>query len=293
MATDTIKLSLWTAAGICVALLGLGLQFRAPFPEAFDLTWSASGARWLMAFAAGGLLGWAGCRLPQAASAPHRWLAAGAGAALGGALGWRWFGPAAAIAGAALLTIAFTWAAHRIRGPYLSALACLVFMVVGLFSFSLVKFDPNVARSLAAWGTGDTSHATWMTAGIASTVLIASLSLGRRAIPWLAAGVAVGLAGPLAFVAWWAPRAQARIAGLQGEQQTLLCALAGGVLVATTDAVQRYLVGGYGLGLNLPLTMFGLPFLLWWSGARMAAGAALAIAAAFSFFAVRIIQSAT
>ncbi len=293
MASDTIKLSLWAALGIAVAVLGISLQFRGPFAQAFDLTWSASGARWLMALAAGGLLGWAGCNLPEAAAAPHRWLAVGAGAALGGALGWRWFGPATAVIGAALLAIVFAWLSHRIRGTYLSALACLIFTVVGFYSYSLVKFDPNVARSLAAWGTGDTSHATWITAGIAALVLIAALSLGRRINPWLAAGVAVGLAGPVAFVAWWVPRAEARLAGLHGNQRLVLCALAGGVLVATADAVQRYLVGGYGLGLNLPLTMFGLPFLLWWGGARLAAVAALIVAAAFSFYAVQVIQSAT
>lgn len=293
MAWDTIKLSLWTAVGIAIAVLGIGLQFRGPFAQAVDLTWSASGARWLMALAAGGLLGWAGCKLPEAATAPHRWLAVGAGAALGGALGWRWFDPAAAVIGAALLAIAFAWLAHRIRGTYLSALACLLFTVVGFFSYSLVKFDPNIAKSLAAWGTGDTSHATWITAGIALIVLIATLSLGQRANPWLAAGVAIGLAGPLAFVAWWVPRAEARLAGLQGTQRLVLCALAGGVLVATTDAMQRYFVGGYGLGLNLPLTMFGLPFLLWWAGARVAAAAVLAFAATFSFYAVQVIQSAT
>ena len=293
MSATTVKLAVWSLVGLAIAAVATTLQFRHSFADPAAFAWAANGARWVLAMSVGALLASAGCALPARATVPQTWLGFSAGTALGAALAWRYLGPFGAAVAGPLSGVAFALAADRCRGTYVIALTAAAFAGVGVFAASLVKFDPNLGRSLAFWALGDLSHASWEAAALGLIAALAYLALRHRFSPYLALGVGVGLAGPLSFVAWWVPRAEDRLAGLSGRARVVLCALAGGVLVMTVDAAQRFLVGGYGLGLNLPLTMLGLPFLLWWGRARVAATAVALFAAAFSYYAVNIIRSAT
>ena len=293
MSAATVKLAVLSFVGLAIAGVATTLQFRHGFADPAAFAWEANGARWVLAMSVGALLASAGCALPARATAPQTWLGFSAGAALGAAMAWRTLGPVGAVFVGPLSGILFALVADRCRGTYVTAFTIALFAGVGVFAASLVKFDPNLGRSFAFWALGDLSHASWEAAALGMIAAIAYLALQQRFSPYLALGIGVGLVGPLAFVAWWVPRAEERLAGLSRRSRVALCALAGGVLVMTVDAAQRFLVGGYGLGLNLPLTMLGLPFLLWWGRARVAAAAVALFASAFSYYAVTVIRSAT
>jgi hypothetical protein len=302
--TANLRLGAWLAVGLAIALAAMSLQFRFGLGELQDFTIDANGPRWLLAFAAGALFGCAGLQVPARYAAPEWFLAISTASAAGCVLGWQfaaapgaWFGLAA---GAVLGHLAVRMLPpHRV----VAALLCLALAAAGLFAGSLVKAEPNTARLLVWWALGDVGHATWAT-GVIGVLALPAVWLIRdaRASGWLALGLAVGLAGPIAFLAWWIPLAEARIAGLAGARRIFLCMIAGGVLLLTVDAVQRFLIGGYGFGLNFPLALIGTPIYLWWCAGRRASarrfwrGVAVLIAVAavlFSRTVAGIIQSAT
>ena len=304
--TANLRLGAWIAVGLAIAFVAMSLQFRFGLGELQDFTFDTNGPRWLLAFAAGALFGFAGRHVPARHVAPERLLAVSTGGAVGCALGWHLAGDVGAWSGL-IVGMVLGHLLIRLLPPHrvVGALACLALGGAGLFAASLVKAEPNSGRLLVWWAVGDVGHATWATS-LAAVLALAAVGYGRnsRAGGWLALGLAVGLVGPIAFLAWWIPLAEARIAGLSGARRSLLCMIAGGVLLLTVDAAQRFLIGGYGFGLNFPLALIGTPIYLWWCAGWLTAPWArflwrgvsvlLALAAlAFSRTVVGIIQSAT
>jgi hypothetical protein len=85
-------------------------------------------------------------------------------------------------------------------------------------------------------------------------------------LAWIAAGLGIGAAGPLAFVGGMVPRAVRWLAPAAG---IATCALAGAATVAAIDAVPRLLVGGYDFPFNIPAALLAIPIYLGWNRARL------------------------
>ncbi len=97
----------------------------------------------------------------------------------------------------------------------------------------------------------------------------ASLGVAVRPTQWaslllavLMAGLAVGVCGPIAFVALAAPFVASRVEG--GQRIALVsAALAGSLLVATADTLGRMVLKGAELPAGVICNLLGGPFLLW------------------------------
>ncbi len=76
------------------------------------------------------------------------------------------------------------------------------------------------------------------------------------------AGLAVGVCGPVGFVALAAPVIAARLAG-PARVPVLGSALTGALLVALADTLGRVLIGGVEIPVGIVTTVLGGPFLLW------------------------------
>jgi hypothetical protein len=86
----------------------------------------------------------------------------------------------------------------------------------------------------------------------------------------LAFGVAVGAAGPLAFVGAMAPRTVRWLARGASERTLLPASVAAGAAtVVAVDAVPRLLVGGYTLPFNVAAAMLAVPIFLGWNRVRL------------------------
>ena len=91
-----------------------------------------------------------------------------------------------------------------------------------------------------------------------------------RTLAWIALGIGVGAAGPLAFVGSMVPRAVRWLApGAAAPAALATTALAGGATVAAIDAVPRLLVGGYDFPFNVPAALLAIPIYLGWNRARL------------------------
>ncbi len=302
----SLRASLWAGIGLLIALTAMSLQFRLHLGEIADFAIIANAPRWLMAFAGGAFLAVAGLQLQSRFVSPLWLLGISTAGILGAVLGFLWFGSTASWIGF-LLGAALAMVVLRRLPPHsiVGALACLALAGIGIYGVSLVKAEPNIARSLAFFAAGDVGHATFAMSLIAITLLvISSIFRSSPAFGPAALGIGIGLVGPIAFVSWWVPLAEARLTRLSGTARFAMTAFAGGVVLITADAMQRWFIGGYGFGLNFPLTLVGTPVYLWWcaglssrgwvKGSARLLSVLIGIGAVlFSGFAIRTIQQAT
>nr|WP_249383871.1 iron chelate uptake ABC transporter family permease subunit [Chitinivorax sp. B] len=144
----------------------------------------------------------------------------------------------------------YTWSAGSLAGRDLTAAFPLAVGVVALLPLawlsvrrlSLLRFDADMA---------------------------ATLGLARQWTQWQAlltavvlAGLAIGICGPIAFVALSAPVFASRLAG-EGRMGLLPAGLIGSVLVVTADTIGRVVLGHAELPAGVICNLLGGPFLLW------------------------------
>lgn len=106
---------------------------------------------------------------------------------------------------------------------------------------TLLQFDPELAAALGL----PLRHTQWQALGLAT----------------LAAGLAVAVCGPVAFVALAAPLIAVRLAG--GGVPCVGAALAGATLVLAADTVGRIVLPSAELPVGVICNLLGGPFLLW------------------------------
>ncbi|MFD9686151.1 Fe(3+)-hydroxamate ABC transporter permease FhuB [Kitasatospora sp. NPDC001309] len=208
-----------------------------------------------------------------------------------GTFGAWWAGPLGALAAVLVVTLVSGGLGARgyrvlVVGLAMSALASAVIQV------ALARRSLNSAGSLYVWTSGslngrDYAIATPALVGLAVLVPTAlvvarrlavlrfddsvAASLGvdpgrvRLACLLLAvalAGLAVGICGPVGFVALAAPVLAARLAG-PTRVPVLGSALTGALLVVLADTLGRVLIGGVEIPVGIVTTVLGGPFLLW------------------------------
>ncbi len=265
---------LWSLVGLLVLIVATRLQCRLPAGETAAWTFDANFPRWLLGFSGGALLALAGARFDKHITSPFTFLAVSTGAIAGCVAGFLNLGEIGA-AGGLVLGAVVGGALACLVPPHntFAILAGLALAGLGIYLASQVKVEPNLGRTLTWLAAGDTSHATvWFatTALLITTAIVVFRSLDRW--PALGLGLGAGLIGPVAFVSWWVPLAEARLTRLNGLQRDLMLAFAGGVIVVTVDAVQRWLIGGYGLVSTSRLPWWvhrcgcGGTDLVWWAG---------------------------
>ncbi|MFD0272899.1 Fe(3+)-hydroxamate ABC transporter permease FhuB [Kitasatospora sp. NPDC127111] len=208
-----------------------------------------------------------------------------------GTFGAWWAGPLGALAAVLVVTLVAGGLGARgyrvlVVGLAMSALASAVIQV------AMARRSLNSAGALYVWTSGslngrDYAVATPVLTGLAVLVPLAlvvarrlavlrfdddvAASLGvdparvRLACLLLAvalAGLAVGVCGPVGFVALAAPVIAGRLAG-PARVPVLGAALVGAVLVVLADTLGRVLIGGVEIPVGIVTTVLGGPFLLW------------------------------
>ncbi|MEU6234890.1 Fe(3+)-hydroxamate ABC transporter permease FhuB [Kitasatospora sp. NPDC047058] len=208
-----------------------------------------------------------------------------------GTFGAWWAGPLGALAAVLVVTLVAGGLGARgyrvlVVGLAMSALASAVIQV------AMARRSLNSAGSLYVWTSGslngrDYAVATPVLTGLAVLVPLALVvarrlavlrfddnvasSLGvdparvRLACLLLAvalAGLAVGVCGPVGFVALAAPVIAGRLAG-PARVPVLGSALVGAVLVVLADTLGRVLIDGVEIPVGIVTTVLGGPFLLW------------------------------
>ncbi|MBO1419241.1 Fe(3+)-hydroxamate ABC transporter permease FhuB, partial [Streptomyces sp. FH025] len=208
-----------------------------------------------------------------------------------GTFGAWWAGPLGALVAVLAVTLVSGGLGARgyrvlVVGLAMSALASAVIQV------ALARRSLNSAGSLYIWTSGslngrDYAVATPVLIGLAVLVPLAlaaarrlavlrfddsvAASLGvdpgrvRLACLLLAvalAGLAVGVCGPVGFVALAAPVIAGRLAG-PTRVPVLGSALTGALLVVLADTLGRVLIGGVEIPVGIVTTVLGGPFLLW------------------------------
>ncbi|MFJ4187127.1 Fe(3+)-hydroxamate ABC transporter permease FhuB [Kitasatospora sp. NPDC089509] len=208
-----------------------------------------------------------------------------------GTFGAWWAGPLGALAAVLVVTLVSGGLGARgyrvlVVGLAMSALASAVIQV------ALARRSLNSAGSLYVWTSGslngrDYAIATPVLIGLAVLVPIA-LAVARRLavlrfddsvaaslgvdpgrvrlicllLAVALAGLAVGVCGPVGFVALAAPVLAARLAG-PARVPVLGSALTGALLVVLADTLGRVLIGGVEIPVGIVTTVLGGPFLLW------------------------------
>ena len=208
-----------------------------------------------------------------------------------GLMGPWWTGPAGAFAALVLLLLA-TGPGGR-RGYAVLVVGIGVASLLRAFTeLALSRQELMHASALYAWSVGSLAGRGYAAAlplaiGLAAMVplallltpslkllhlgedIAASLGVRVRATQWsalvlavLLAGLAVGVCGPIAFVALAAPFIATR---LEGRQSIALIAssLAGALLVAAADTLGRIALEGAELPAGVVCNLLGGPFLLW------------------------------
>ncbi|SHH53398.1 iron chelate uptake ABC transporter family permease subunit [Massilia sp. CF038] len=248
---------------------------------------------------AGAALGCAGC-LIQALSrnrlATPDMLGVSDGAALGifiglaaggtGLMGPWWVGPLGALGALALLALA----AGRIGPSVLIVGVGVASLLRALTELALSRQELMHASALYTWSVGSLTGRGYaaalpLAAGLLLLLPLASmlsrrlalLGLGPdlasalgvplRATQWQAlflavilSGLAVGVCGPIAFVALAAPYIATR---LQGGIAPAASAVSGAMLVLAADALGRIVLDGAELPAGVICNLLGGPFLLW------------------------------
>lgn len=302
--SSTLRTLLWSMAGLLILAIAMSLQFRLPAGSTAAFAIDANLPRWLLGFSGGALLALAGGHMDIRTVSPLRFMLWSTGGVAGCVAGFFLFGEIGAVIGLIPgVMIGHLLARISPAHGYLPALVTLALAGIGLFLVSKVKMEPTLGRTLSYLAAGDTGQATLISGLIAVVLVIAVLALRNLRSTWLCLGLGVGLVGPLAFISWWVPLAEHRLTRLEGRARDVMVAFAGGVIVVSADAMQRWFIGGYGLGLNFPLALVGTPvWILWmamqsagWKkpGGYVLAGSIAVFAILFAAFTVNTIQSAT
>lgn len=319
------------AASVVVIGVALLAAFRVAFAADVPTLSSVNGPRIAVGTASGALLATAGLlRQARGAERPLReleWLAASVGAAAGGFwLAERWTGAPALLAFAigalpvACVASGITRSLDRPRrATNFGVLAVLALAILGAaLAGTYARARRDAVAGVVTWLLGDLGGASFASgaalAGIAGVVLIAALRSGpgaRERIEWIALGVGVGAAGPLAFAGGMVPRAVRTLtAGATESSQLVATAAAGAATVVAIDAVPRLLLGGYDFPFNVPAALLAIPIYLGWNRARLRRTAgpapvwfevlevativlATAVAAGLAYVLVSVVRSAT
>ncbi|MEV7777148.1 Fe(3+)-hydroxamate ABC transporter permease FhuB [Kitasatospora sp. NPDC088351] len=132
---------------------------------------------------------------------------------------------------------------YAVATPVLIGLAVLVpLALVVARRLAVLRFDDNVASSLGV----DPGR-------VRLVCLLLAVAL---------AGLAVGVCGPVGFVALAAPVIAGRLAG-PSRVPVLGSALVGAVLIVLADTLGRVLIDGVEIPVGIVTTVLGGPFLLW------------------------------
>jgi iron complex transport system permease protein len=285
--------AVWAASAAVLAICTLA-AFRLGFAEDAAALAAINGPRVLLGAAVGAALAGAGALRQRVRPDPPlrelALLALGVGAAAGG------FGAAEALprlpvplafaAGAALgagLLVALVRLADRPRRAANLAAAALLVVAIGLAALpgSYARARLDLVAPAVAWLLGDLGGASLASGAVllAAAVLLvgagaAALARGARdralTCSWLAFGLGVGAAGPLAFVGGLVPRAVRTLAPGAGPRgEAAASAAAGAATVVAIDAVPRLLVGGYDFPWNVPAALLAIPIFLGWNRARL------------------------
>jgi iron complex transport system permease protein len=255
------------------------------------------GPRVLFGAGAGALLALAGA-LRASSGGEHalrelEWLGLSVGAA-GGGFAAVALGPAlpalpvlgrfalGAIAGAALLFAAARFLDRPRRATNLGVLLLLaVAILAAALAGTYARARRDAVAPIVAWLLGDLTGATLASSLALLAAAIALVWFGTRALAsgdrghaatlaWIAAGIGIGAAGPLAFVGSMVPRAVRWLApSASGGIALASAALAGAATVAAIDAVPRLLVGGYDFPFNIPAALLAIPIYCGWNRARL------------------------
>jgi iron complex transport system permease protein len=282
-------------ASALVLTAALLASFRIAFASDVQTLLAANGARVLFGATMGAALALSGT-LRLAAGGARPWqdfemFALSAGAAGGGFLFTRGRSEAAALllfpVGAIAGGLLFYRVAHRLDRPRrwtnLGVAAALAAMTgVAALAGSYARERLDFVAPVTAWMLGDLNGASIVSALV---VLALTLLLGVAAmrvaavedspstalvLAYLAFGLAVGAAGPLAFVSLMVPLAvQALARGSSRRAQLVASAAAGAATVVAVDAVPRLLVGGYDFPWNVPAGMLAIPGFLVWNRMRL------------------------
>ncbi|WP_045704383.1 Fe(3+)-hydroxamate ABC transporter permease FhuB [Streptomyces rubellomurinus] len=208
-----------------------------------------------------------------------------------GTFGAWWAGPLGALVAVLVVTLASGGLGARglrvlVVGLAMSALASSVIQV------AMARRSLNSAGSLYVWTSGslngrDYEIATPVLVGLAVLVPLALVAARRLAVlrfddsvaaslgvdpgrvrlaclllSVALAGLAVGVCGPVGFVALAAPVIAGRLAG-PARVPVVGSALTGALLVVVADTVGRVLIGGVEIPVGIVTTVLGGPFLLW------------------------------
>ncbi|CAM3419281.1 FecCD family ABC transporter permease [Stackebrandtia soli] len=207
-----------------------------------------------------------------------------------GAIGAWWAGPIGAMVAAALV-VALAGGLGTTGYRVLVVGIGLSVAIDAITELILAKQDIDSARSLYTWTLGnlngrDYDVALPVAAGLAVVLPVALIAARRlnllrfgddtattlgvsvtrvRLLALIAAvllaGLAVGVGGPIAFVAMAAPVIASRVAG-DGGVPILVAGLLGGLLVVVADTIGRA-VGDVELPVGVLTSVLGGPFLLW------------------------------
>jgi len=285
----------WIASAAVLAAAGLA-AFRLGFADDPATLLRVNGPRVLLGAAVGAALALAGSlRLTLGSERPLRELegfALSAGAAAGGflaahgrtgGLAFAAFAMGALLGGALLCALARALDRPRRWTNPAAALLLAALIAAAALAGTYARARRDAVAGAIEWLLGDLAHASFASGAALLVLTFALLASALRALrtrnparlgklAWLALGVGMGAAGPLAFVGTFAPRCVRSLAPGASERALLpACMAAGAAAVAAIDAVPRLLVGGYDFPFNVPAGLLAIPIFLGWNRARLRA----------------------
>lgn len=283
----------WLASVIVLVLCTL-TSFRLDFAEDLRTALLVNGPRVLFGAGVGALLALAGCvRLAAHLERPLRELeilalstgAAGGGFVLaqgrGGLAALVLFSLGAVIGATLLLALVRGLDRPRRWTNIAIALALAAMAAIGALVGTYVRERRDPISPAVTWLLGDLGGASFASGLILCAVVLvlvlvswrglsASTGIPPSSIAWIAQGVAIGAAGPLAFVGAFAPRTVRWLAQGASERALLpASAVAGAATVVAIDSVPRLLLGGYDFPWNVPAAMLAIPIFLGWNRMRL------------------------
>jgi ABC-type Fe3+-siderophore transport system permease subunit len=292
-------------------------SFRLDLASALAVALPARWPRLLLAAAVGAALALASALRRQQGENPLcvdvDLFGASAGAALAGALASIHVGPWALLPAAvpgALLGVGVLRAIWKLprRALLLLVVPYALAMYALYYASGYGKGLVDGQRAMLWWLTGDVGHARELGAALVALLALALIAkaawLDRSAkqsgvTALLATGMAVGAAGPIAFVGAFA--AQLAGAACRRSSAAVLLgasALAGAAVLLLVHAAQPLLIGGYFLALNVATGFLALPLLFvararslgpapaWWRGLEAGTLIALYVFAGYVIYRV-------
>lgn len=319
------------AASVLVLGACLLTGFRVAFAADPETLIRVNGPRVLIGAGVGALFATAGVlRQTRNAERPLReleWLAASvAGAAVGFWLAQRWGGVPSLLVfaiGAVPAALFSGWLVRRLdrprRATNFGVLGVLGLAVLGAaLAGTYARARQDSVAATVAWLLGDLTGASGASGaglvGLAVGLAIAAVwtrGAARERVEWIALGIGIGAAGPLAFVGGMVPRSVRALTHRGAESlQIAASAVAGAATVVAIDSVPRLLLGGYDFPFNVPAALLAIPIYLGWNRARLRREvgpaplwfetvevgmivAATGLAAALAYVLVSVVRSAT